>query len=356
MRFLLAALCLTLAPLSSARAEDPFTVTGVAIDATAGNALQAQTLAMQQGQRDAAQRLIERLTLAEDRIGTPLDMSAGLQLDDAIVAELISGLQIRDEQRSSTRYLAVLDVGFDRRSVGRVMAAYGVPYVESPSRPALVLPVYESETGFLLWESNPWRAAWREQDFSHALTPMAMPDPATTGPADITARQALELDETALRGLASRFGTSRIVVLRAGERGDTRRFGGYLVGFAADGSMSVDTWGPQSVYGNWREAARAFVRDREIAWKETSIVRDTETTQMRVTVMYSGLPEWRRLQSALSRASLVTEAQLDALSRDGARMTVNYRGEFTQLVAELAERGATLEEHPGLGWVVLSAR
>lgn len=356
MRILLAVLCLALAPLSAALADDPYMVTGVEIDATAGNALEAQTLAIQRGQRDAARRLVERLTLAEDRAGTPLDMSGGFQLDDAIVAELISGLQIRDEQRSATRYLGKLDVGFDRRSVARVMAAYGVPFVESPSRASLVLPVYESENGFLLWEDNPWRAAWHEQNFRHALTPMAMPDPATTGPADITARQALELDEAALRGLTERLGVSRVAVLRAGERGGARRFGGYLVEFTADGAMTVDTWGPQSVHDGWRAAARRFVEERETAWKQQSVVRDTETTEMRVTVLYDGLPEWRRLQTALSRASLVTNAQLDALSRDGAQMTVNYRGEFGQLVSELAVRGARLEDHPELGWVVLSAR
>lgn len=361
MRSFLAALCLSLVALPAAGAEDPFTVTGVEIDATAGNALEAQTQAMRQGQRDAARRLIERITLAEDRIGTPLDMQprvteagetvSGFALDDAIIAEMISGLEIHSEQRSATRYLAELDVGFHRRSVGRVLDAYGVPYVESQSRPVLVLPVFESETGFRLWESNPWRTAWREQNFDHALTPMFTPE---TG--SVTPRQALELDEAALRGLAAEHGVNRIAVLRAGERGGQRRFGGYLVEIAGDGTMAVETWGPETVYGNWTDGARRFVRDREQAWKVQSIVRDRQLTELRVTVLYSGLPEWRQLQQALARASLVQNAQLDALSRDGARMTVNYRGAFEQLVSELAERGAALEEHPGLGWVVLSAR
>jgi hypothetical protein len=98
------------------------------------------------------------------------------------------------------------------------------------------------------------------------------------------------------------------------------------------------------------------VTDREDDWKRRSVVRDFETTSLRVTVMYGSLDEWLRLQEALSRASLVEGAQLDALSRDGARMTVDYRGAFEQLASELAARGATIEEHPGLGWVVLSAR
>ena len=360
MRSFLAALCLSLASLSSAQADDPYTITGVAIDATASNALEAYQQALQQGQREAARRLVRRLTLAEDRVDTPLDLQPhmdeygetqpGFTLSDAIIAEMISGLEIRNEQRSATRYLAELDVGFHPRSVARVMEAYGVPFVESQSRPMLVLPVYEAESGFLLWENNPWRAAWR-QNFSNALTPTVTPARAA-----ITARQALELDETALLDLARAQGVNRIAVLRAGERGGARRFGGYLLEVLPDGTLAVETWGPQTIYGDWDAGARDFVADREEAWKVQSIVRDGEETELRVTVMYSGLPEWRRLQQALTRASLVQNAQLDALSRDGARMTVSYRGAFEQLVSELAERGATLEEHPGLGWVVLTTR
>ncbi|OLF77817.1 hypothetical protein AWH62_03860 [Maricaulis sp. W15] len=367
MRFILAALCLSLACLPAARADDPYTIKGVAIDATASNALEAQTAAMRQGQLAAARRLIERLTLAEDRAGTSLELDAhlsetgemvsGLTLDEAIIAEMIAGLEISNEQRSATRYLAQLDVSFDPRAVGRVMRAYGVPYVESQSRPMLVLPVMETETGFALWEANPWRAAWSEQDFSHSLTPISLPPQTSLSTAlPITARQALQLDEDALRNTALMYGFNRIAVLRAGERDGIRRFGGYLVSFDAAGVMSTDTWGPQIVYGGWRDAAQAFVTDREDDWKRRSVVRDFETTSLRVTVLYGGLDEWRRLQTALSRASLVEGAQLDALSRDGARMNVDYRGDFAQLVSELAERGATLEEHPGLGWVVLSAR
>jgi Uncharacterized protein conserved in bacteria (DUF2066) len=367
VRFILAALCLSLACLPAARADDPYTITGVAIDATADNALQAQTAAMRRGQAAAARRLIERLTLAEDRAGTALELEAhmsetgemvsGIGLDPAIIAEMIAGLEISDEQRSATRYLAQLEVTFDPRAVRRVMAAYGVPYVESQSRPLLVLPVFEGETGFSLWENNPWRAAWSGQEFGHSLTPVIVPSRrGNSAPVPITARQALQLDPEALTNTALMYGINRIVVLRAGERDGVRRLGGYLVEIDPSGEILTDTWGPEVVYGGWSDAAQMFVTDREDDWKRRSVVRDLETRSLRVTVLYGGLAEWHSLQEALSRASLVESAQLDALSRDGARMTVDYRGAFEQLVSELAERGATLEEHPRLGWVVLSAR
>ena len=67
-------------------------------------------------------------------------------------------------------------------------------------------------------------------------------------------------------------------------------------------------------------------------------MRDLET-EVRVTVLYGGIGEWRSLQDALTGASLVEAARLDAMSRDGALMTVNFRGAREQLISELAEKG-----------------
>jgi hypothetical protein len=361
VRSFLAALCLSLCTSFAATADDPFTVSGVTIDATASNALEAQTAAMRQGQSDAARILIERLTLAEDRLETGLDFTPRMDetgemvveysLADDIVAEMISGLEISDEQRSATRYLAQLDVSFDPRVVERVLAGYGVPFVASQSRPTLVLPVFEQAGQFILWDENPWRAAWEAQDFANALTPMYAPaDPEARGL--LSARAALSLHEDGLRQLGALYGVSRIAILRAQERDGLRRFGGYLVILPVNGEMQIETWGPETVFGGWSNAARSFVVSREDVWKQQSIVRDGEEQEMRVTVIYSGLPEWHSLRDVLTGASLVADARLDALSRDGALMTVNYRGDLGQLVNELAERGAALEDHPGVGWVV----
>lgn len=365
MRSLLLAFSLSVSMSSAALAGDPYTVSDVRIDAEAANALEAQTAAMQQGQLDAALRLIERLTLPEDRLETALDFQPYMNdagemvvndgLDPAIASEMISGLEILDEQRSATRYLANLTISFDPAAVERVLDGYGVPYVETAARPTLVLPVMDtSGGGFVLWEDNAWREAWTGQNFDNALTPMfAAGDDA--GAIYLPARQALSLDEAGLRQVAALYGVNRIAILRAQQRDGVRRVGGYLVELNNAGEMAVESWGPVSVVGGWRDAARQFVLDREADWKRQSVVRDGDIAEFRITVLYGGIVEWRSLQGILTGASLIESAQLDAMSRDGALMTVNYRGDQDQLITELAERGAVLEEHPGLGWVVRSA-
>jgi hypothetical protein len=362
VRSIVSAICLTLAAFSIAQADDPYTVTNVAIDASADNALTAQTEAMRQGQELAVHHLIERLTLEEDRFETAFDFTPRMNefgemvqdnaLDLSVVAEMISGIEIQNEQRSATRYLADLTISFDPRVVERIFSNYGVPYVEAQSRPTMVLPIFNEGGQFLLWEDNVWREAWQAQNFSNALTPMFVPE---EGEALLSARDALTLNEAALASLAGAYNVNRIAVLRAEERDGLRRFGGYLVSIASDGTFEVSTWGPENVFGGWRDAAARFVTERETDWKQQSIVRDLETEEFRVTVLYGGIGEWRSLQDALTGASLVEAARLDAMSRDGALMTVNFRGAREQLISELAERGAVLEEQPELGWIIRTA-
>jgi len=358
VRPIFAAICLFFAIPALASADDPYTILGVSIDATGSNALDAQTIAMRRGQAMAAQRLIERMTLPEDRVGTPLDFGSAGAIDSifdaSAIAELISGLQIDNEQRSATRYLGELAVNFDRRAVVRLLNTYGVPFVESQARPTLVLPVYDAGGQFYLWDENPWLSAWTSRSYAHALAPMIVPAN-DTGRSILSARDALALDEAGLREIASLYGVSRIAILRGQERDGVRRIGGFLVSLESGVEMTVDTWGPETVYGTWRDGALTFVTGRENAWKREAIVRNTATEEMRITVIYGGQAEWQSLQTALTGASLVTDARLDAISRDGALMTVSHRGALEQLMSELAERGAALEEHPGLGWVVRSA-
>ena len=364
MRSIIVSICLILTTSFAAQADDPYLVTGVVIDATSSNAFEAQSIAMGQGQAVAARTLINRLTLIEDRQGTALDTEShmnelgelvpGRELEASVVAEMISGLEILNEQRSATRYIAELEISFDPRAVERVLTSFGVPFVDAQSRFALVLPVLDVEGQFILWDDNSWQNAWTRQSFLNSLTPMIVPE---SGPAErsaLSARAALSLDEAGLRRLAGIYAVNRIVILRAQEREGIRRFGGYLVTLMPE-EMQVETWGPETVYGGWSNAAREFVTSREDSWKRDSIVRDGMTQSMQITVLYAAHGEWQSLQEVLTGASLVEDARLDAVSRDGALMTVGYRGDLEQLVSELAERGAALEEHPGLGWVVRTA-
>jgi len=338
-----------------AAADSPYTVVGVPIDATASNALEAQSLAMQRGQVDAVRVLVNRLTLAEDR-----GMVPNISNDEA--AMMIGGLQVRNEQRSATRYLGELTVTFDPRAVRSWLNGLGVPFVEGQAREILVLPVLQTGNGYWLWNSsnsetgdvneNPWLMEWRTGGYQHALSPVSAPS-GDAGRMLIDGAGAAQMSESQLRSVAQAYGVSRVAVMIANRSEGGVRVDGRLFSFDGSGEASsqmIPTMGVQS----FRSAARRFVDDLESAWKSEAIVRGGGAETLTVTVLYNSLAEWQRLQNAMTGASLISSAQLDAIAPTGAMMTLEYRGAMSQLQRELDARGARLMEDSQLGLVVRS--
>lgn len=347
-----AAFALSVLVLASAPAMAQFIVRGVEIDASADTAFDAQRQAMADGQVRAAQILVARLTLPEDRIDALAE-----PMTTEVAAELIAGLQISDEQRSSTRYRGVLAIEFDRRAVRAYLNGLGIAFVESQAAPVVVVPVLESPEGRVIW-SGPWLRAWRQGNFETSLTPSvavgAVNDSSgrPLGRGVLSVDDATNLNEAALGALAELYGVDSVLVVLARQGGGAVRAAGAVLTFTDDG-VTRETL-PAVSGQSFADAASRVVETRELAWKRASIVRGGEEAELEIVVLFNSLSEWRRLQQAVAGASLIESARLDALSRTGAAMTLTYRGTREQIASELNARGARLEEDEALGWTVRS--
>lgn len=349
---LTAVLCVALLAMP-ASAQDVFTVSGVAVDERAGNTTEAQAAAFRAGQIAAAQELLERLTLGEDRI------NAGLtSIPSEAAQEMVAGLQVSDERRSANRYIARLTVNFDARAVRSYLRAQGVPFVESQAARTLVVPVAQREEGAGLW-GGPWYEAWRTNAHINALTPFVGLGSRMSGEGDsavpvgrnvITASAALAGDEMALREIARLYDVQRVAVIAASETGGVIRASGTLYDFSGPDAASSQLESAASQNG-YEELARRIVQTRQEAWKREVVVRGGDSGEITVSVLYDSMTDWRLLQRAITGASLVSNARLDAITTTGAVMTLTHRGERAQLVRELSQRGASLQEERGLGWV-----
>ena len=385
----------------AALAADPFTVTNVMIDERADNATEAQRRALQAGQIHAARRLIERMTLPEDRAGSAgagqVDLadpetgrqepvSAGLpDLTSEMAARLVAGYDIADERRSATRYIAEMSVGFDRRAVRSFFESYNVPFVQAQARPLLVVPVLDTGAG-AVWE-GPWYDAWRRETHEHALTPFIglgsrFEDPSGPGlvgnyletdleadseadPSEapegveptplgrrlLSVAHARSANEPVLRELASLYGVDRVAVLTASSGAGSVRTGGIILDFSGE-ETSTTRIEDLSVAGDYTALAAALVDRFESAWKRQTVVRGGNESSIQVTLVYDNILDWQALQNAVAGASLVSNARLDALSTRGAVMTLAYRGALDQVAAELRSRGARFEETDDMGWTV----
>lgn len=325
---------------SVALAADPFTVAGVPVDAQGANAIEAQTTAISEGQAAAANVLINRLTLSSERATKRL-----APLEPETIAKMIRALEIANEKRSVNRYLGDITVAFNPSQVQQVLRDRGLTMISTQSRGRLVLPVLN---GAPLWSDNGWNLAWRNPAFGHALTPVRGIAPGEGNASIVSATDASVANIEALRRAGQRYGVDQVLVAIAspGPGGVDVR----LTDVALDTGQSRNL-GRVSA-GDYNQAAWAAVEKLEENWKSASVSLEENAETMTVSVLYRSHNDWLTLQDAINGSAQIQDARLDALSKDGALMTLTYGGDMDRLRGELGFKGVTVRTLPEIGVVL----
>lgn len=340
MRFLsLCALAITCS--ITALAGDPYTVSNISVDATADNALAAQTQAISEGQMIAANILIDRMSLASNRASKEF---GGVSLEDG--AKMIRALEIANEKRSADRYLGDITVAFNRSAVSQYMRAMGLTLVSTQSRNRLVIPILEGET---LWSRNQWAAAWQNANIEYSLTPMQTITPRRELGGIIIDPYAKNLDIKALQAIGQLYGVQQILIAKA-----RPNYPGYSI-FLTDVSLDTEiSRNVGRVSGSNAEAAViAAVGAIEESWKE-SVVGNVSSASviLPVSVLYRSQAEWLQLQDVINGSAQIRSARLEALSKSGALMALTYGGDLERLRNELSFKGVSLQQDQKLGMIL----
>lgn len=323
-----------------ALAADPFTVIGIPVDATGGNPIEAQTLAIQDGQSRAAQAIVERLTLQSEREQNPLPV---IEVD--VAAKMIRALEIANEKRSNNRYLGDITVAFNPSEVQNFLKTNGLNMISTQARKRLVLPVLDNQP---LWDANPWTTVWQDGRYSHALTPVSAVPFEEGNDTIITNAQVNALDAAALKRFGSRFGVDQVLVVRSSElSGGTRA---NVTDIALDTGLKRELGQVSGL--DYQDLANQIVGALENDWKQASATITENAATIAVSVLYESHAEWLRLKDSINGSAQIQDARLDALSKDGALMTITYGGDIARLRNELAFKGVDVRNDPQLGVVL----
>lgn len=319
----------------SARAADPFTIVGVPVDARGSSAIEAQTIAIREGQAEAASRLMERLTLESERRTNPLPP---LSADGA--ARMIRALEIANERRSSNRYLGDITVAFKPRDVQSYIKNAGLTMITSQSRERLVLPF----TGGQLNPDSDEYEAWSENRYINALTPIrALSADVISSLGLYSLSPSIAGDIDRLRDVGQIAGVEQILIAN------------YTGGGIRVTDVSLDTGETDQFVASGREAEREIVTRLEHDWKTNTAVLAGQAEDMSVSVLYSSLQDWLALKEAIDGSAQIQDARLDAMSKDGALMTLTYAGDMDRLRRELAFKGVDIREDRDMGVVITRA-
>jgi len=341
------ALAMAVAPRPApAETLDPYLVENVQVDVEAANAAKAREQALVQGEKTALDRLLRRLTLEADQARLP-------QVTDQQRANLVEDFRVRSEKSSAVRYIATLAYRFKRDGIRALLTQAGLTFVETPSKPVVVLPVYRTAAGPVLWdEPNPWRHAWDGIDLRSGLVPFVVPTGDVQDLQAVDAQHAASADPVALKAIAQRHGANVVLVAVANEAS------GGAVNIVVNGYNTVSGGSPLNQNypvppGTDRAAAlsnvaKAIVDGYEERWKRDNVVVPGGAgAALSVVVPIASYGDWIELRRRLRTVALVRGIQVLELTRDHARLSLDYTGDVDQLRVALAQSDLTLA--PGAG-------
>jgi hypothetical protein len=327
---------------------DVFTVDDVAVDATAATAAAARETALARGQAEAFNRLLARLTVRSDASRLPRPSAAE-------IADLVRGIELDGEKTSAVRYIASLRVRFRADGVRNLLRRSGIPFAETRSKPMLILPLVDAESGAILWEQDTdWRAAWAASPRSEGLVPLVVPVGDLDDLRAISAEQALAGDTKRLAALASRYNAGDVVVAVAKPQYAGESVSAVQVSinrFSALGQDEtvLESYGAEAGKSAWTKAVSGVAANLEDTWKRASLIRYDSQKSLTATVQLAGIDELVELRRRLANVAILRNADLVYLARNEAQFRFDYFGDERQLASAFAQNDLVLEQGAN-GW------
>jgi hypothetical protein len=304
---------------NSVFASDPFTVSGINVDARGKTPVKAQVKAIRAGQAKAADILLKRLTLGYGKEGQIKSISE----DNA--AKMILAIEIGNEKRSSTRYLGNLTVSFNPSAVKAYLNQSGVKMVTSQSRTRLILPLTNGD----LVLNNSWYRSWRRSDTANILTPMITLPMYKASNISIKPSDVKDLNFDVFKSIGKQFDVQQLLIANN------------VNGTAKMIDISLDSQKVKSFYYNAN--AKDIIDKFQIEWKESAINFAMNKSMISVDVNYSSHSDWLKIKSILNNTSLILNAKLISFANKSAIMEIYHGGGIEGLINELSYKGVSLK-------------
>ncbi len=352
---LLVAIALVMAGAMPAAAaeKDVFTVSGIEVDVTDKDAATAKLKAISEAQVKAFRKLLQRIASpdAERRLS---------RLSPRDIGRLMSSLSVEEERTGPRQYIGRLTIRFSPRKVRALLRRAGVGIITERAPRILIVPVWQTAEGPVLWQPNPWLEAWRGLDAEEALVPVIIPAGDETDRQTLTAEDALAGDAGKLEALKLRYDTEAVLVAVAGPKGKNA-VRAVMTGNSPVGRIAFDkTYIAESdgIEEATRMAARRFHEVMTWKWKKKVAARRQAAaaaraarTRLQVIVPFNSLREWQQIRARLASTPGVTDVDVSSLSGTSAVVNLSATMSIDQLRAALQASRLHLGQSGGRWYV-----
>lgn len=339
------------AAADAAPADLTYSVSGIHVDATGPSVSAAEATAIDQGRPQAWAILYKRLA-------KPADWGKFPKLDLAGLKRLSRGYSVKNERRSTTRYVADVTYVFSPEAVARVMSGVSTAYrMAGPMRRILLIPMAPTFD-----PKSPWVSAFSSPRFGASAVPFVVP---TGSEPDVLALGDLKFDQASwadVQLVAARIHASEVVLalaipLTQGGTSIKDKMTGKIqvwlrrIGIAeVPTKTSVDVPLIKNPAQTYPLAADAAVHAIEVMFQQKPAIDFGPRGTLAADVRIDSLPQWVEMQNAMAQSPSVVSVQITAMDIGAARIVMTYQGSPETLHDSLQPLGIELTKSDGDNW------
>ncbi len=327
---------------SFAQQQNNYLVENVAASASAKSAGDAKNVATANARRDAFVTLLSRLSLPS---------SAADKVSNDEISEMVRSEQITDEKIAGSNYSAVFNILFARSAVDRVLNGQAGKQEDAKVEAYLLIPVKilkqkasaPTSSKFALWdENNEWKGAIEKNLKAKSVTKFALPENDISNVSMINNDNVENLEYSQIEPLFSRY----------------KAVGAYVVFFYFDdieNKVSITVKSIKKLQKKQvklsfinvdrlsQEALLAKVADKTIEYLLGSQSEEgANVVKLEVQILSFG--NWIALKNKIENSNLINQMNIESLSKDYVKVSVNYVGADPDIVTAFAKLGLSLKK------------
>ncbi len=332
--------------------ENPlYTITGVEVDVRAETAALAKKQAITEAN-------VKAFTLFVQRVGGDAIVHRLSDIPTKRIDALLDSLSIEEERTGPKRYIGKLTVRFLPAKTRKFLGGLGVTYSEKVATRTVIVPLWRTAEGIMIWEDNPWRTAWLALRAENAAVPLIVPLGDLADTDTLTPELAANRDEASLEAIRLRYEADSVLIAEATVIGEDT-IQATLVGNSPVGQLEFDKEYAAENGGGVDEAARtAALRFHQVMlqrWKKKNetapITQSLPVATLPVAVAFFSTEEWSALRARILSTPGVSGVDISAISQGGAIVQLSYVTGFEQLRQSLWSAGLALQNVGGT-WVL----
>ncbi|OPZ78694.1 MAG: hypothetical protein BWY78_00434 [Alphaproteobacteria bacterium ADurb.Bin438] len=310
-----------------------FSALSISVDAVDKDATLARKQAIANGQSLGLFKVLERIVAPKDFENLP-------EVPDEIISDMVQDISVSDEKTSKVRYIANLDIRYKPESIKKYLKDLGVSFVQAPSKPYLLLPLYYSQSNeVFLWESlNSWAKAWIMADYS--VIPLIIPEGNEEDIKNIDIKDILSINKDAFLNWQKLYNANGGVIIA-----EIKDLGNRLKFKAIKYENGVEKEVIQLNYSYKNDLASAlktivknYILKTESNYRDSHSINIADDTFLTVVVPLSSISDWLNIESKLKEIATITKIELKAIKKDKAQIELWFADGLDNLSTSLNEK------------------